>query len=184
MKHIKKLSILVFAFFAIYSCKANVGRSASAQHIITTSSGDTVAFQDLYIAPSSGSDSERQSYEGIDKSFDRDHSSQYHTPWSRSAKFPVILTYNFVNREAIDYIVYYPHTHNGNFGKFELWIQANGARTLEKYGDYDFMGKNTAGKILLNNINNPVKIEFRVHSGSNDYVSCMEMEFWKNVSEQ
>lgn len=154
------------------------------QKSMTASADDIETPQDEYVAPSSGSHSEAQPGAGIEKSYDRDLSTSYHSIWSQTANFPVILTYNFVDKEAIDYILYYPPTNgNGNFGEFELWIQANGAPALEKYGDYDFKKTDTPGKINLDQVKNPVKVEFRVKTGNNNFVACREMEFWKRAPE-
>ncbi|MDR1883560.1 MAG: BACON domain-containing protein, partial [Prevotella sp.] len=102
---------------------------------------------DIKISVKSGTASSYHNGENIDKSFDGDMSTMYHSPWGDVDYFPVTLTYNFENATAMDYLVYYPRTSgsNGLFKEFELWIATQSEPDFKKYGDYDFAGSSSPG---------------------------------------
>lgn len=124
--------------------------------------------------------------ERIEKSFDGNMSTIYHSAWNNAGDnyFPITLTYNFENVSAMDYLVYYPRIEgsNGFFKEFELWVAAEG-KPLAKYGDYDFMGSSSSSRInFAPALINPTQIQFVVKSGAGDgqgFASCAEMEFYR-----
>lgn len=141
---------------------------------------------DVKIPVKSGEASSFQSGEGIEKSFDGDMNTIYHSAWNNSAEnyFPITLTYNFENTTTMDYLVYYPRAEgsNGLFKEFELWVAQDG-KALTKYGDYDFGGSSSASRINFSPaLVKPTQIRFVVKSGTGDnkgFASCAEMEFYK-----
>jgi len=142
---------------------------------------------DIKIPVVSGSASGFQRGEGIEKSYDNNLSSIYHSPW-QNTKFPITLTYNFNTTNSIDYIIYYPRADggsNGNFKKFELYIKTKKDTDYRKIGDYDFDGDSQPSIIkLANRINSPESVKFVVKSGigdnpENGFASCAEMEFYE-----
>ena len=125
-----------------------------------------------------------QSGEDIDKSFDGNLSTMYHSPWtSKEEDFPITLTYNFKNVEKMSYIIYQPRTTGGNNGKFkdfEVYIATESNPTLTKYDSYDFEGSSEPGRIdFATPIEKPIQIQFAVNPGVGGFVSCAEMEFYK-----
>jgi hypothetical protein len=149
---------------------------------------------DKSIKPSSGTASSYQSGAGIEKSFDGNTSTMYHSSWSNSASnyFPITLVYNFTNVSKIDYLTYIPRqdgSSNGRFKQFELWVKCSGDADYTKYGDYDFNGSSNASTIKFGTtgLTNPVSIKFIVKSGSGDgqgFASCAEMQFFENTAMQ
>lgn len=143
---------------------------------------------DIKHTPSSGKASSFQSGEGIEKSWDGNYSTLYHSQWGNDDRFPITLTYNFKNVDQIDYLIYHPRTSgtNGNFKKTEVWYTLkDGEKT--KYGDYDFAGSGSPSTVKFDPaLINPVSIEFVVKSGVGDngvgFASCAEMEFYKKNS--
>lgn len=144
--------------------------------------------EDIKFTPSSATANASQSGQGIDKSYDGNKSTIYHSPWDGTG-FPIILTYNFTNVPAMDYIVYYPRPEgsNGNFKEFELWIATEANPALTKYNDYDFKGSSSPTVITFDTpLEKPMQIEFRVKNGVGDnnkatgFVSCSEMEFCRH----
>lgn len=118
----------------------------------------------------------------IQKSFDGDYTTQYHSPWSTATVFPVTLTYYFKDVQSMDYLIYHPSTsgNNGHFKEVEIKIATKANPSLETYGNYDFEGKGTATKIEFSTpLQEPIAIQFVVKSGSGNYVACSEMEFYK-----
>ena len=135
---------------------------------------------DIKFIPSSGSASSFQSGENIEKSYDGNPNTLYHSSYS-STKFPVTLTYNFTDVARLDYLIYHPRTSGGNNGKFkelEIWYTTKGSER-KKLGDYDFEGRASASVVSFENpMMEPVNIEFIVKSGVGNFVSCAEMEFY------
>ncbi|MDR1504428.1 MAG: M60 family metallopeptidase [Prevotella sp.] len=142
---------------------------------------------DIKLQVVSGTASSFHDGEGIQKSFDGDLSTLYHSSWENSEKnyFPVSLTYNFKDVTSMDYLVYFPRTEgkNGFFKEFDLYVATEENPTLEKYGTYNFNGSSVSSRINFSPaLIKPVQIQFVVKSGSGDgqgFVSCAEMEFYK-----
>lgn len=66
----------------------------------------------------------------IEKSFDGDYSTIYHSSWNNSGSnyFPITLTYNLEEVSDVDYLVYYPRTDgaNGKFKEVEIQYSEDG----------------------------------------------------------
>lgn len=142
---------------------------------------------DIKIPVKSGDASSFHSGEGIDKSFDGNINTIYHSEWGNVDRFPITLTYNFENTTIMDYLIYNPRIDggtNGNFRALEVWV-ATEAKPLYKYGDYDFDGSSSASRIsFYPALEKPTQIKFVVKSGVGDndgigFASCAEMEFYK-----
>lgn len=139
---------------------------------------------DKKILPVSATTSSQQNGEGIEKSFDGDMSSIYHSAYN-STTFPVTLQYRFKSVKQIDYLIYYPRQNgsNGNFHEIEVWYM-NGSGTKNKLGDYDLKGSADPYRInFATPIIDPIRIEFIVKSGEENLVSCAEMEFYERNKE-
>ncbi len=129
----------------------------------------------------------------INKSFDDDFNSYYHSKWSNEANaqpgyFPITLNYNFGTTD-IESIVYHTRTDgntNGNFKKFELWALPDRKTQYVKIGEYDFEGRAGSFVIDMNEeqkgkMKNIRGVQFVVHSGAGPrvgYASCAEMIFY------
>jgi hypothetical protein len=142
---------------------------------------------DIKIPVKDGQASSVQPDTEINKSYDGDISTIYHSAWDNSGTdyFPITLMYNFENVSTMDYLVYHPRTDggsNGLFKEFELWVAVDG-KPLTKYGDYDFQGSSSASLITFSPaLVNPAQIQFVIKSGVGDrqgFVSCAEMQFFK-----
>ena len=139
---------------------------------------------DIKIKIVSGTASSFQSGSNIEKSFDGDYSTLYHSSWSNGAGnyFPITLTYNFETVTDVDYLIYHPR-NNGNNGRFietEIQYSADG-HTFTKLIDKDFQGSATASKITFDQTIQAKSFRFIVKSGSGDgqgFASCAEMEFF------
>lgn len=153
-------------------------------NILSQSSTISTLPTDIKIVPSGGYASNYQGGEGIEKSFDGDYSTQYHSSWGATT-FPITLRYDFSGEERIDYLTYCPRRSgsNGNFKEFEIWYTTeNTERT--KFGEFDFNGSSSDNRINFSTpLINPVSIEFVVKSGHANFASCAEMEFYSVNSE-
>ena len=152
----------------------------------TGGSGDDI-LDDIKVPVSSASASSYQPDGEIEKSFDGDYSTIYHSNWGNSASdyFPITLDYHFIEQESIDYLVYHPRTSgaNGNFKEVEIWATTESNPSFMKIVDFDFMGSGSATKVVFDEpLLNPTAIRFIVNSGSGDgqgFASCAEMEFYR-----
>ena len=152
----------------------------------TGGSGDDI-LDDIKVPVSSASASSYQPGGEIEKSFDGDYSTVYHSNWSNGASdyFPITLDYHFIEQESIDYLVYHPRTSgaNGNFKEVEIWATTESNPSFMKIVDFDFMGSGSATKVVFDEpLLNPTAIRFIVNSGSGDgqgFASCAEMEFYR-----
>ena len=138
---------------------------------------------DIKIIPSSGTASSAQSGEGIEKAFDGDMNTIYHSSWSATT-FPVTLQFLFPVDTDIDYMIYHPRTSGGNglFKEIEVWYKLKeGSET--KYNDYDFGGSSSSSTVRFDaTLINVEYIKIIVNSGAGDgngFASCAEMEFYK-----
>ena len=150
---------------------------------------------DILIKPTGGQASEAESSDvGIEKTWDGDTSldTHYHSRYGAATQFPVTLEYYFDgNNSDMDYIIYYSRNGNGNFGEFDLYVATKSKSDYTLYGSYDFQKQDAPSRITFaETLKNVTKIKFVVKTGRGDhtgdsYVSCSEMQFFKNnVSEE
>lgn len=123
--------------------------------------------------------------ESIAKTYDGDYGTFYHSQWSGgSTKFPVTLTYNFVNAPHIDYIVCTPRRDNSN-GRWGVTTVAyntvdNPGKYVEVLTDHDFGFTGDAMNIKLGaeGADKVKSVRFTVKNGQANFVTCAEMEFF------
>lgn len=144
---------------------------------------------DHLIPVASGTASQMQSGYGIEKSFDGDMSTYYHSPWYNGTNFPVTLTYKFKEASHVDYAVYNPRQDgntNGNFKEVKVQYQQSGSSTFVDLGTYNFEGSSAASRVSFGEggIDNVTAVRFVVKSGAGDdgtrgYAACAEMQFFE-----
>ena len=141
---------------------------------------------DIYLRPSSATDNNHQGSETISRTYDRDPNTLYHSAYSGNnvtPTNPAVLTYNFKDAPTIDYVIYVPRCNggnNGNFGRVTVSIKHQGETKFTTYGDYDFKESSSASTIVFNeNVRDKITaVQFEVKSGSGNFASCAEMEFY------
>lgn len=138
---------------------------------------------------SSASASSSQPGEGIERSYDGNTSTLWHSSYG-GVQFPVTLTYNFSGVERIDYFRYVPRTSgkNGCFQKVEVFVKSVGETNYRSIGTYDFGGNNSPYELRFpESLLNPASVQFKVLSATtsetNNYASCAEMEFYRDPDE-
>ena len=137
----------------------------------------------------SGHDTSHQGEDAIEKSFDGDYTTLYHSSWSNGGAnyFPITLTYNFAEASDVDYLIYYPRStgYNGHFKEVEIQYSEDGS-VFTKLLDKDFEGSATATRVTFDNTVRAKSFRFVVKSGAGDgqgFASCAEMEFYaKNLN--
>ena len=133
-----------------------------------------------------GTASSQQTNEEIEKSFDGDLSTIYHSNWSNGGTnyFPITLEYFFENPENIDYMVYYPRTqgYNGYFKEVEILVATETNPTYTKVTDFNFEGNGKVTRVTFQNIVGAKSFKLIIKSGHGDgqgFASAAEIEFWK-----
>lgn len=140
---------------------------------------------DIKQSVTSGTASNFQSGENIEKSFDSDLATLYHSSWSGGG-FPITLNYNFTNVDRIDYLIYHPRTsgENGLFQETEIWYSTTASPAVfAKLFDYNFNAPNSSVKVdFTTPLVNPATVRIIVKSGYGNFASCAEMEFYKTTA--
>lgn len=139
---------------------------------------------DIKLKVKDGTASSFQGGGEIEKSFDGDYSSIYHSSWNNSGSnyFPITLTYNLEEVSDVDYLVYYPRTDgaNGKFKEVEIQYSEDGS-AFTPLADKDFLGSASATKVLFDAPVRAKSFRFIVKTGAGDgqgFASCAEMEFY------
>ncbi|MDL2281998.1 M60 family metallopeptidase [Parabacteroides sp. OttesenSCG-928-G06] len=151
--------------------------------------------EDIKVKIAGGKASSFQPGEDIEKSFDGNFQTLYHSNWSNGTTetnpnyFPITLDYYFDNAPQIDYLVYYPRQtgSNGFFKQTEIWVSTANTTEFTKVMDKDFQGSSVAGRVDFPEPLTGVKaIRLVVKSGAGDrqgFASCAEMEFYRKNQE-
>lgn len=146
---------------------------------------------DIKVKVRSGTASSFQPGSGIEKSFDGDINTLYHSNWANTGTnyFPITLTYQFDAGSDMDYFVYYPRTNgaNGLFKEIEIRVKSN-ANTRGVYEWNTVIEKNFNGSSTATRVDFPKsqigvqEIQIVVKSGAGDgqgFATCAEIEFYK-----
>ena len=146
---------------------------------------------DIRVKVSRGEASSFESGQGIEKSFDGNRSTIYHSAWKNSGAnyFPITLTYYFDQGSDMDYFVYYPREtgRNGLFKEVDVEVMSNAntrsANEWKLVMTHNFGGSSSAAKVEFPEPQIGVSaVRFTVKSGAGDgkgFASCAEMEFYK-----
>lgn len=190
------LSVIFFITLLLFSTSCHnsavrTGSFSGSKETEYTAADASTLKNDIKQTIISGETDNYQPGEGIEKSFDNDMSTLYHSRWNNSAEnyFPFSLTYNFDSAD-IDYFIYYPRTSgwNGHFKECEILVRKNDSNNFDKIMDYNFKGSSSPSVIrfpeTLKNINS---VRIVIKSGAGDgkgFASCAQIEFYKNNPEE
>ncbi|QCX53759.1 M60 family metallopeptidase [Elizabethkingia sp. JS20170427COW] len=123
-----------------------------------------------------------QGGENIERSFDGDYTTLYHSTWyPNSNTFPITLNYNFDGNTPLDYILYYPRQDgnvNGNFGNVVISYNTLDHPEFIQIHTQDFQQKNDMQKIIFPQQIKPLNIQIKILDGKNDFASASEIEFY------
>ncbi len=124
-----------------------------------------------------------QGSENIDKSFDNNLSTIYHSAYGNNTQFPVLLNYRFNGTTPIDYLIYIPRTSgdNGNFGKVTISYNTSSNATYQPLTSVDFGQTGQTTMVQFPSRITPLNIRLSVQDGKNNYASCAEMEFYTST---
>ena len=148
---------------------------------------------DIKIQVKGGTASSEQPGEGIERSFDGEKSTIYHSPWDNTTEgyFPIYIEYLFEPGTDMDYLVYYPRTDggtNGNLKEVDIEVKTNantrGSDEWEFVMSYNFNGSTSARRVdFPQSLIGVSAIRLTVKSGTGNFASCAEMEFYKKNPE-
>ncbi|MGV4460492.1 M60 family metallopeptidase [Ornithobacterium rhinotracheale] len=153
--------------------------------------GQDLVKEDIKLKVVSATASSFQAGTEIEKSFDGDYNTLYHSNWSnRGANyFPIDLEYNLAQPvEQLDYMIYYPRQSgpNGIFKKIEIYVKSQGGQ-YTKVITQELKQSNTPIKFIFPTpVKNPESVKVKVLSGYGDrngFASCAEMEFYAYAKE-
>lgn len=136
---------------------------------------------DIKIPVSNGIASSYQNSESIEKTFDGDFNTIYHSNYSNKT-FPITLEYNLVNADKLDYLLYYPRKRNKNgfFGRIKVEARTQDAPYQTLVEEFDCGLKNTPSLIQFpSGFSNPAQVRITVLSGYNNFASAAEIEFYQ-----
>jgi len=125
----------------------------------------------------------------IDRSFDGDLNTIYHSPWGGATVFPVVLNYRFDGQTDLDYLKYYPRIFgsNGFFGRVAISYNTSETGPGSDFiplMTYDFAQSGLATRVDFPARIRPLNIQIEVFDGRGDFASCAEMEFYTDQSTQ
>lgn len=140
---------------------------------------------DIKLKIESGTASSHHVGEEIDKSFDGNYGTIYHSNWNDGTEHgPITLTYNLETLSDVDYLIYHPRTGgtNGLFKVVDIEYSVDGTSFQTLKSDYDFKGSSSATRVYFDQTVKAKSFRFTVKSGAGDkngwYASCAEMEFY------
>lgn len=169
------------------SADGNVTRTVVVVQSANTSASEIEGDTKLTVSTATASSS--QSGEGISLSYDGDVSTYYHSNWSTGTTMPVTLTYTLADFPHVDYLIYTPRqdgNSNGNFENITVeYCVSSSTSTWVTVGNYDLGGSSSSTMIEFgeDGADNVYRVRITVNSGTNNYASCAEMEFYQTNSE-
>ncbi|CEN51651.1 conserved hypothetical protein [Capnocytophaga canimorsus] len=133
-----------------------------------------------------GTTSSYQSGGEIDKSFDGDMTTIYHSNWSNGGAnyFPITIEYFFETPQDVDYMMYYPRKEgsNGHFKQVEIQVATEANPSYVKLKDFDFKGNGKVTRVEFSPITKAKSFKLIIKSGYGNgqgFAAVAEMEFYK-----
>lgn len=124
----------------------------------------------------------------IDKAFDGDYSTNYHSNWGNGGAnyFPITLTFDLEEASNISYMMHYPRQngYNGYFKVVDIQYSTDGV-TFKDYIQKDFKGVSSPTRVDFSPIRHEKikRVRLIVRSGYGDgqgFASAAEIEFHKS----
>lgn len=125
--------------------------------------------------------------ENIERSFDGDLNTLYHSSYNNTI-FPVVLNYRLDGAAEVDYMVYTPRSFgsNGNFGKVEIKYNTSEAGPGSEFihlTDFDFGQSGLPTRVDFPFPVTPLNIQILVQDGAGNFASCAQMEFFSRMGD-
>ncbi len=121
---------------------------------------------------------------GIEKSYDNNTGTFYHSPWGgTSTTFPVVLTYRLATPNHLNYAVYTPRQDgnwNGNWGNVDVEYQlADSSWVKLRSSDFGQVSTDTQIKFGEDGTDNVCAVRYTIRDGYAGFASCAEMAFYE-----
>ncbi|MCT2560507.1 M60 family metallopeptidase [Chryseobacterium herbae] len=131
------------------------------------------------IIPAGTTASSYQSGENIDKSYDNNVNTLYHSSYGNTI-FPVVLNYRLDGITPIDYLKYTPRTSgdNGRFGSVSISYNTTANSTFVTLMSFDFQYSSSPVNVYFPNQITPLNVRITVNNGQGNFASCAEMGFY------
>lgn len=183
------IKISVHAGVGNFSSSAEMRFFSETQPVITDGIDCTINTSELSIngtndvkaaiIPSGTTATSYQPGSNIDKSYDNDVNTMYHSSWS-STSFPVILNYRLDGITPVDYLKYTPRISGGNgrFGNVSISYNTTANSTFVPLMSFDFQYSSAPVNVYFPNQITPLNIRITVNSGQGNFASCAEMGFY------
>ncbi|WP_294245401.1 M60 family metallopeptidase [uncultured Chryseobacterium sp.] len=147
--------------------------------------GEFSGYSDLPVLPlaAGSSASSFQPGENIEKSFDGNINTLYHSDWnSTSATFPITLIYQFDGTTTVDYLKYTPRQdggENGHFGHVKISYTTVSNPGYVTLTTQNFGLNGDIKTVVFPSPIVPLTLKIEVLDGKNNFASCAEMEFFR-----
>lgn len=154
--------------------------SISTQNLTLNGANDIEAT----ILSNGSSASSFQGGENIDKSFDNNLNTLYHSSYNNTS-FPVVLNYRFSGNTPIDFFRYIPRSDggtNGNFGNVVISYNTASNSTFQNLMSFNFNQSGLPATVHFPFQITPLNIQISVEDGSGNFASCAEMKFYTSGS--
>lgn len=137
---------------------------------------------DKLIAPKICNASTFQSGQGVERLFDKNNSTLWHSNYSASitASNPAVLTFNFSGTQTINYMVYTPRQDSGTNGIWKTYTikVTDHGKTLTK--TINSTADKTPDTIRWEEPITPNKIEITITSGMGNFASGAQLAFYSD----
>ena len=172
--------------YATFTLKSDDGTCSHPLVICQRANTSAADLGDKKIAIQNATASSTQSGTEINKSYDDNINTIWHSSWS-GASFPINATYTFKEASHIDYLIYTPRldSRNGRWGMVTVYYAtADAPTTFVKACDADCGMNSTSTRIELGDsgLDNvkKIKIDIRSTDGTplNTFASCAEIGFY------
>ncbi|AYZ12355.1 T9SS C-terminal target domain-containing protein [Chryseobacterium arthrosphaerae] len=145
--------------------------------------GEFVNFGDISVIPQAAGSTASSFQPGydIDKSFDGDLNTLYHSNWSTTS-FPVSLIYEFNGQTPINYLKYIPRQDgnvNGNFGNIKISYNTVSNSNYTEISTLNFEQTGVSKTAYFPSAITPLHIKIEVLDGKNNFASCAELQFFQ-----
>lgn len=173
-----------YATFRLTTSDGSFSRNVVVEQLPNTSATE---IGDTKLTISTGTSSvSSQSGEGIERSYDDDTSTLWHSSYS-GCTFPVTLTYTLSAASHVDYMIYTPRTSgvNGCWGEITISYQTSSSTSWKELGTYDCGKSNTPTTIDFGTegIDNVTKVRIVIKDAGTDqsknFCSAAEVAFYQ-----
>ncbi len=140
---------------------------------------------DTKLTISSATASQSEGGYAVNKTYDGNTSTYWHSPWSTTTNFPVTLTYTLKEGSHVDYMIYTPrqdNNSNGNFGEIIVeYALSSNQNTWVSVATRDLGMSGNTSRIDFgeNGVDNVKKVRITVKNGYGNWASCSEIGFYQ-----